>query len=58
MGVESFFAEREYQIGHSVRINDDNNAKLAFTPTTTGTSTDVFTGAFWCNRGKLGESQQ
>ena len=57
MGVESFFAEREYQIGHSVRINDDNNAKLAFTPTTTGTSTDVFTISMWFKRGKLGHSQ-
>ena len=57
MGAESFFAEDEYQIGHSVRINDDNNAKLAFTPTTNGTSTDVFTISFWFKRGKLGHAQ-
>jgi len=57
MGAESFFAEDEYQVGHSVRINDDNNAKLAFTPTTNGTSTDVFTISFWFKRGKLGHAQ-
>ena len=47
----------DYEIEQSLRLNDDNVQTLSFTPATNGTSTDVFTVAFWCKRGKLGEAQ-
>jgi len=47
----------DFTIDQSLRFNDDDVAKLSFTPATSGTSTDVFTVAFWCKRGKLGEGQ-
>ena len=46
-----------YEVKQSLRHNDDNDAKLSFTPATNGTSTDVFTVSFWFKRGSLGNSQ-
>ena len=51
------YASGDYEIENSVRFNDDNAQTFSFTPSTNGTSTDVFTVSFWCKRGKLGESQ-
>ena len=51
------YASGDFQIANSLRFNDDNAATFSFTPSTNGTSTDVFTVSFWCKRGKLGESQ-
>ena len=46
-----------YEIDSSLRFNDDDSAYLSWTPSTNGTSTDVFTIAFWCKRGTLGTDQ-
>ena len=51
------YASGDYEIENSLRFNDDNAATFSFTPSTNGTSTDVFTVSFWCKRGKLGHSQ-
>ena len=51
------YASGDYEIENSLRFNDDNAQTFSFTPSTNGTSTDVFTVSFWCKRGKLGESQ-
>jgi len=56
MGAESFFAEREYQLGHSARFNDDDPAHMHRFPAAAG-NRRVFTFSAWVKRGKIGGQQ-
>ena len=47
----------DYEIDQSLKFNDDNDAKLSFTPATNGTSQTTFTASFWFKRGVLSHSQ-
>ena len=47
----------DYELEQSLKFNDDNDAKLSFTPATNGTSQTTFTASFWFKRGVLSHSQ-
>ena len=55
MGVESFFAEREYQIGQSLRFEDGSSTSLTLTPGTAG-NRRTFTFSAWFKRGNVNSS--
>lgn len=48
----------DYEIGQSLRFNDDDNPYLQITYGSDGTSTAIGTFSFWMKRGNLGDAQE
>ena len=55
-GSESYFAERGFKVGKSLRFNDNDSVKLSRTFASAG-NTKKWTFSCWFKRSKLGASQ-